>query len=167
MRQSKDERGKGSLGQEVDGKRKPSPGKKLEEQASQAKQKERQEREVKQLKACTARLEAQKKRDEEESAKKPELQIQVSNNQKLVQEEEYKYHQDLQKKRIAEKAKVKEAKETEKKAAIEKAEIEKKKKDEMLQREAEKKDAQVSSEKKEAEEENKMHGANIAGYESL
>ena len=110
-------------GQEVDGKRKPSPGKKLEEQASQAKQKERQEREVKQLKACTARLEAKKKRDEEESAKKPELQIQVSNNQKLVQEEEYKYHQDLQKKRIAEKAK-----ETEKRAARQKADAEAEKK---------------------------------------
>ena len=161
MKQSKDERGKekGSLGQEVAGKRKPSPGKQLEDQTSQAKQNkarlevERQEREVEQLKACEARLEAKKKRDEEESARKPGLQIQVKNNRELAQEEEYKYHQNLQKKRIAEVKKAKEAKETEKKAAKEK--------------EAEKKDAQVSSEKKEAEEENKMHGANIAGYESL
>ena len=103
MRQSKDERGKekGSLGQEVAGKSKPSPGKQLEEQANQNKARlERQERE---LNACKARIEAKKKRDEEESAGKKELQIQVKKNRDLVQEEEYKSNQHLQKKRIAEK----------------------------------------------------------------
>ena len=63
------------------------------------------------MNACKARIEAKKKRDEEESAGKKELQIQVKKNRDLVQEEEYKSNQHLQKKRIAEKAEAKKAKE--------------------------------------------------------
>ena len=175
-KQSKDERGKekGSLGQEVPGKSKPSPCKQLEEQASRAKQRqvtktlrlERQEREAKQQEADKARIEAEKKKVEEERARKEEIQKKVSENRRQEKEEEYKRNQALQKERTAEKEEAKKA--AAEKAAKEKAELEKKKKEEMGRESNTKGDeALKTAEKKGAVTEKKMHGANKAGYESL